>query len=41
MPTSSAMVICTLSTYLEFHTGSNRLFAKRSARMFWTVSLPR
>ena len=41
MPTSSAMVICTESTYLEFQTGSNSALAKRSARMFWTVSLPR
>jgi len=41
MPTSSAIVICTESTKLPFHTGSNSWFAKRKASRFWTVSLPR
>jgi hypothetical protein len=41
MPPSSAIVICTESTKWEFQTGSNKVLAKRSARRFWTVSLPR
>ncbi len=35
------MVICTWSTKDRFQIGSNIVLAKRSARMFWTVSLPR
>ena len=41
MPTSSAIVICTESTKLPFHTGSNNVLANRSASRFCTVSLPR
>jgi len=34
-------VICTWSTWFAFQIGSNISFAKRSARMFCTVSFPR
>ena len=36
-PGFSATVICTLSMWAAFQTGSNRALAKRSAMRFWTV----
>jgi hypothetical protein len=41
MPMSSDAVICTLSMYERFQSGSKIPFAKRRTSMFWTVSLPR
>jgi len=41
IPIDSATVICTWSMWAEFQIGSNRMLAKRSARRFCTVSLPR
>ena len=38
---SSAIVICTDSTYCRFHSGSRIVFAKRSRRICCTDSFPR
>ena len=38
---SSGTSICTDSMLRRSQAGSNRPLAKRSARMFWTASLPR
>ena len=41
IPIVSATVIWTWSMNWRFQIGSKMPFAKRNARMFWTVSLPR
>ncbi len=41
IPIISATVIWTWSMNWRFQIGSKMPFAKRSASMFWTVSLPR
>ena len=41
MPMSSAIVICTLSTQLRFHSGSSSALAKRKTSRPSTDSLPR